>query len=175
MSQIVGPNRDEALIHRLVEQFRATRAGLAEPRDFDPVAEQARLNRLAERLSQAYGCPLAASKGPAQEGALFGGVRIPAEATRTRTKRTRVPLSLTVEVSNFGGLATYRPVYDWSTPWSPESPTPTHPDDRERIEEALTRLGYRVVPTHVLDTPYDGPNSDPNFRTTWYIRFFDIL
>jgi hypothetical protein len=121
-------------------------------------------------LSEAFGCPC--DSGLAQDSASFGSIRIPAEASRSRTKRTRILLPLTVSVSKFGGLATYGP----STPYGEVSYV--HPDDRERIEESLTGLGYLLVPGHILDTPYDGPNAwvfGPTTDATWFTRFFDYL
>lgn len=138
------------------------------PRDFDLAATQGRFDRLASRLSEAFGCPC--ESGLAQDSTCFGSITIPGVATRSRTKRTRIPLSLHVSVSNFGGLATYGP----ST--SSNQQPYVHPDDRRRIEKALTGLGYLIVPEHILDTPYDGPNGwafAPD--ATWFTRFFDYL
>lgn len=149
--------------------------GLEVPHDFDCAATQARFDRLVERLSEVYGLPLVGGAGPQQDAAYFRDIWIPAEATRTRTKRTRTQFPLRVVVSNFGGLATYRPFHDSSTP---EVPTPPlHPDDRNRIEEVLRDLEYRVVPDHVLETPYDGPNRGVfgDSDVTWFTRFFCFL
>ncbi|WP_433308144.1 hypothetical protein ACQP0U_16970 [Micromonospora sp. CA-269861] len=144
--------------------------GLEVPRDFDHAAAQGRFDRLAERLSGAFGCPC--DSGLAQDSACFGSVWIPAEASRSRTKRTRIPLSLTVSVSKFGGLATYGAS-------SPSGRHPhLHPDDRQRIEQALTGLGYLIVPERILATPYDGPNGwafGPTVDATWSTRFFSHL
>ncbi|WP_433288152.1 hypothetical protein [Micromonospora sp. CA-244673] len=144
--------------------------GLEVPRDFDHAATQGRFERLAERLSEAYGCPC--DSGLAQDSACFGSVWIPAEASRSHTKRTRIPLSLVVSVSKFGGVATYAAS-------SPSDQKPyLHPDDRQRIEEALAGLGYLIVPKHILATPYDGPNGwvfGPAADATWFTRFFDYL
>jgi hypothetical protein len=147
--------------------------GLEVPRDFDRAATQARFDRLAERLSEAYGCPLVGGAGPQQDAAFFGRIRIPAEVSCTRTKHSRTGVPLTVIVSNFGGLATYLPFHDSSTPPAP----PVHREDRKRIEEVLIRLGYRVVPGHVLATTYDGPNEwvFGSGDATWFVRFFDYL
>ncbi|HEX6682982.1 MAG TPA: hypothetical protein VF062_09320 [Candidatus Limnocylindrales bacterium] len=143
----------EALSSALSEQAaRGEGDGVEVPRNFDLDATRARFDRLAERLSEAFGGPC--EPGLAQDSACFGRIRIPAEATRTRTKRTRIPLPLSVDVSKFGGLATYGP-----------RPTPAgqvlriHPEDQRRIEPALIGLGYVVVPKQILDSPYDGPNA----------------
>ncbi|RAN94889.1 hypothetical protein GAR05_04655 [Micromonospora saelicesensis] len=144
--------------------------GLEVPRDFDHAAVQGRFDRLTERLNHAYGCPC--DSGLAQDSACFGRIWIPAEASRSRTKRTRIPLSLTVHVSKFGGLATYGAS-------SPGGHNPyLHPDDRQRIEQELTGLGYLIVPEQILATPYDGPNAwvfGPTGNETWATRFFDQL
>lgn len=150
-----------------------SRVGWEVPRDFDHAAIQARFDRLAERLSEAYEVPLVAGAGPAQDAACFGGISIPAEVTKTRTKRSRIRFPLRVIVSNFGGLAAYLAFHDASTPTAPTPPV--HPDDRERIEGALTGLGYLVVPEHILAARYDGPNSNPAVEMTWYTRFFGYL
>jgi hypothetical protein len=102
----------------------------------------------------------------------YGSIWIPAEASYSRTKRTRIPLPLCVSVSKFGGLATYGP----STPSGQRSYV--HPADRQRIEEALAGLGYVIVPEHVLATRYDGPNGwvfGPRTSATWFTRFFGFL
>ncbi|GAA2191106.1 hypothetical protein [Micromonospora lupini] len=140
------------------------------PRDFDPAPAQGRFARLAERLSETYGYPCDSEM--AQDSASLGSIWIPAEASRSRQKRTRIPLSLIVNVSKFGGLATYGAS-------SPSDQKPyVHPDDRQRIEYALSGLGYLVVPEHILATPYDGPNGwvfGPTADATWFTRFFDYL
>ncbi|SDZ43550.1 hypothetical protein SAMN05444365_11624 [Micromonospora pattaloongensis] len=147
---------------------RGEGGGLEVPRDFDHAAAQGRFDRLAERLSEAYGC--SCDSGLAQDSACFGSVWIPAEASRSHTKRTRIRLSLQVSVSNFGGLATYGPSsQNGHTPY-------LHPDDRQRIEQALVGLGYLIVPRHILATPYDGPNGwvfGTTADATWFTRFFD--
>jgi hypothetical protein len=160
----------EPLLAALSEQVARSRGGLEAPRDFDLAATQGRFDRLAERLSEAFGCPC--GSGLAQDSACFGSIWIPAEASHSRTKRTRIPLSLGVSVSNFGGLASYGP----STPLG-QVPY-VHPDDRHRIEEALAGLGYLIVPEQILATPYDGPNAwvfGPTDDATWFTRFFDYL
>ncbi|WP_433261923.1 hypothetical protein ACQPWR_21280 [Micromonospora vinacea] len=144
--------------------------GLEVPRDFDHAAAQGRFDRLAERLSETYGRPC--DSGLAQDSACFGSIWVPAEASRSRAKRTRTPLPLTVSVSKFGGLATY------GASSSSGHRSHLHPDDRQRIEQALTGLGYLVVPEHILATPYDGPNGwvfGPTVDETWFTRFFDHL
>jgi hypothetical protein len=101
-----------------------------------------------------------------------GGISIPAEATRSHTKRTRISLPLRVAVSKLGGLATYGPSNTGG-----QKPY-VHPDDRERIEKVLAGLGYLIVPEHVLATPYDGPNAWAFGETngaTWRTRFFEVL
>jgi hypothetical protein len=150
--------------------FLTPMPGVSLPRDFDLTAAKSRFDQLAERLGEDFG---ACGYGHA-EGACFGSIVIPAQATRTRAKRTRVPCALGVLVSSFGGLATYRPVN------TGDHVVPVHPDDRRRIEEALDGLGYQVMPRRVLDLPYDGPNGwifGPSTygRTdaTWFDRFFD--
>jgi hypothetical protein len=149
--------------------------GIEVPRDFDYAAAKGRFGRLVERLGETFGCPL--DYGHPQDSACFGGITIPAEATRTRAKRTREPSALEVLVSTFGGLATYRPLNDYGN-----QVVPVHPDDRQRIEDALDGLGYVIVPKAVLDTLYDGPNGwifgpSPYGKAdaTWFIRFFDYL
>ena len=149
--------------------------GVEVPRDFDQAAAESRFEQLVERVEEAYGVPCIHGYG--QDSACFGSIDIPADATRTRAKRTRTAFALLVMVSAFGNLATYRPV---GQVW--DQVVPVHPDDRRLIEEALDAVGYVIVPNDVLDLPYDGPNgwifgSSPYERTdaTWYSRFFDFL
>lgn len=149
--------------------------GLEVPRDFDYGAAKSRFDRLAARLSGAFGS--VCDHGQPQDSACFGSIWIPAEATRTRAKHTREPFAVEVLVSSFGGLATYRAL---NVTWG--QVVPVHQDDARRIEEALVGLGYLVVPMDVLDTRYDGPNgwvfgSSPYEKTdaTWFIRYFDYL
>ncbi|MBM0232010.1 hypothetical protein JNW91_09115 [Micromonospora sp. STR1_7] len=168
---MVGGSMPEPMPAALNERVaRGEGDGLEVPRDFDHAAVQGRFDRLAERLSETYGCPC--DPGLAQDSACFGSIWIPAEASRSHTKRTRIPLSLSVSVSKFGGLATYGPS-------GPSGHKPyVHPDDRQRIEQALAGLGYLIVPTHILATPYVGPNGwvfGPTANATWFTRFFDDL
>lgn len=149
--------------------------GLEVPRDFDYAATKSRFDQLAARLSEAFG--IACDHGQPQDSACFGSIWVPAEATRTRAKRTREPFAVEVLVSNFGGLATYRAL---NVGWG--QVVPVHSDDARCIEEALVGLGYLVVPMDVLDTRYDGPNgwvfgSSPYGKTdvTWLLRYFDYL
>jgi hypothetical protein len=157
----------------LIEQFApppGQGGGLEVPRNFDHAATQGRFDRLVERLSEAYGWPCTA--GRPQDSTCFGIIVIPAEATRTRAKRTRTPTSVAVLISNFGGLATYVPQT------RVDEVAPVHPEDRQRIEEALRGLGYLVVPERVLAAPYDGPNVwafGPTTNVTWFGRFFDHI
>ncbi|MBQ0977172.1 hypothetical protein ACLQ3A_12830 [Micromonospora zamorensis] len=168
MVEGVMPEPMRAALHERVA--RGDGDGLEVPRDFDHAAAQGRFERLAGRLGEAYGCTC--DSGLAQDSACFGSIWIPAEASRSRTKRTRIPLSLTVSVSKFGDLATYGA----SNP-SEHKPF-LHPDDRQRIEQALAGLGYLIVPEHILAAPYDGPNGwvfGPTVNATWSTRFFDHL
>lgn len=164
---------DESMLEPVLLALRQRNArgeSLEAPRDFDLAAIRARFDRLAERLSEIFGYPCESAL--TQDSACFGRIWIPADATRSRAKRTRIPLSLGVSVSSFGGLTTYGP----ST--SGGQKRYVHPDDRQRIEEALTGLGYLIVPQHILATPYDGPNGwafthEPD--ATWFTRFFEYL
>lgn len=143
-----------------------TVTGLELPHDFDLATNQTRFGLLAERLGELYDRPLRAGRGPGQDAARFGAMTIPADLTRTREPRTGARLALAVEVSSFGDLATHRALPDYRTP--------THPDDSGRIEAALIELDYLIVPTHILVTPYDGPNqwAFGDSQTNWYGRFF---
>ncbi len=141
---------------------------LERPTGFDHDAAQDRLDRLTTLLSEAFGHPC--DPGHAQDSACFGSVAVPGEATRTHQNRTRKHPYLQVSVSRFGRLATY-------ASRSRQHPAPAvHPDDRQRIEQAIADAGYVHVPDHVLYSPYDGPNTwalEPT--ATWYSRFFDYL
>ncbi|MCX5065476.1 hypothetical protein OOJ91_06240 [Micromonospora lupini] len=160
------PQSVRAASNERVEPFAGD--GLEVPRHFDLAATQGRFDRLAERLSEAYGCRC--DVWLAQDSACFGSIWIPSEVSRSRTKRTRIPLSLTVSVSNFGGLA----ACGSSAPWGHKPHL--HPDDRARIEEALDGLDYLLVPEHILSAPYDGPNGwvfGSTNDATWSVRFFE--
>jgi hypothetical protein len=149
--------------------------GLELPRDFDLAAAESRFGELVAWIEDAFGVPC--EHGHPQDSACFGSVRIPSEATRTRAKRTRTPFAVEVAVSAFGRLAAYRAVGEL---W--DQVVPVHPDDGQRIEEALDALGYVIVPMDVLATHYHGPNGwvfgpspyEPT-ETTWYTRFFGVL
>jgi hypothetical protein len=173
LRSVLADPMPESVLSALNEQrARRARGGcdLEVPRDFDLAATQRRFDLLAERVSEAYGCPC--DQGLMQDSAGFGSIGIPAEASRSRTKRTRIPLPLLVSVSKFGGLATYGP------PSTPSGQVPyVHPDDRQRIEDALAELGYLLVPEHILATPYDGPNgwAFDQASATWFTRFFDYI
>lgn len=144
-------------------------AGLEFPRDVDWPAIQQRYERLAARLSDVFGCPLAAGKGPYQDAALFGEIQIPPEFTKTRAKRTRIRFPVIVAVSNFGNLAACWP--------GGASPPPLHPEDLSRVVPVLDELGYLFVPAHVLEGRYDGPNQwvFSGRDETWLDRYFSVL
>jgi hypothetical protein len=145
------------------------------PRGFDRTAAESRFAELAAWIEDAFGVPC--EHGYNQDSACFGSVTIPPEATRTRAKRNRTPFAVEVAVSAFGRLAAYHAV---GQIW--DQAVPVHPDDGQRIEEALDALGYVNVPMDVLATHYDGPNGwifgqrpyEPT-DTTWYTRFFGLL
>ncbi|MEV0456221.1 hypothetical protein [Catellatospora methionotrophica] len=155
----------------LVRQEQADRHARGEgdltvPRGFDRAAAQARFDRLATLLGECFGEGCAVGSG---SDACFGSVMVPAGLTRTRTKRSRVPVELYVSVSSFGDLATY-------APGSSEDPAPVHAEDRRRIDSALAEAGYVTVPRQVLDARYDGPNTWAlGEASTWYVRFFDLI
>jgi hypothetical protein len=141
-------------------------AGWEFPRGFDIGATQARFDRLGTLLSEAFGVPLTGGRGPQPDAAYFGDIEIPASATLTRAKRTRAGCALTVRVSNFANLATYRPEDHCKI---------VHPDDDRRVGEALAAAGYAYIPRDILDSPYEGPNewAFPQ-GATWFERFFAL-
>ncbi|MFD0782938.1 hypothetical protein ACFQZ8_03210 [Micromonospora azadirachtae] len=167
---VVGSMPEPTLAALRQRVARGEGDGLEVPRNFDHAGTQRRFERLTGRLSEVFGCPC--DSALPQDSACFGSIRIPAEASRSHTKRTRIPLPLVVSVSAVGGLATYAAS-------SPSDQKPyLHPDDRRRIEQALAGLGYLVVPEHILAAPYDGPNGwvfGPGADATWFTRFFDHL
>ncbi|MET0134175.1 MAG: hypothetical protein ABW215_11345 [Kibdelosporangium sp.] len=141
--------------------------GWDNPLDFNRTAAQARFDRLAERLSETFARPFESSAGPKSDSAGFGDICIPAEFTRTRTKRTREPRYIRVSVSTYGYLATYGTVG--------HGRAPIHKDDTRRIEEAFEGLDYVIVPERVLALPYDGIHSPECCAMSWYDRFFGFL
>jgi hypothetical protein len=149
-------SRDEAELRAALRELDQPVAvgqwfGWEFPADFDIVAMQARFDRLADRFGEVFGCKVAAARGPQQDAAYFGALQV---------------ASLSVLVSNFGGLATYLPA----------DGARTHPEDEARVAEVLTGLGYRVVPQQILAHPYDGPNAEfcPH-GMTWHDRYFSHL
>jgi hypothetical protein len=159
---------------RMIQESRERRRARGDgdvdvPRGFDEPAAERRLAELAVRLTDAFGGECASWHH--QDSACHGGVTIPAEYSRCRTKRTRIALPVDVSVSRFGDLAAYGASAGWN-----EVPY-IHPDTADRIGEALAAAGYLLVPAHILALPYDGPNGwvFGDVETTWHTRFFDYL
>jgi hypothetical protein len=153
-------------------------ANLEYPQDFDRAAIQLRFEQLAALLSDAFGCPLAAGMGPCQDASCFGDIRIPPEFTVTRAKRSRIRFPVIVAVSNFGNLAACWAGQDAISPETLTSAAPpVHPEDRNRVEQALNELGYLFVPAEVLETRYDGPNQwvFGDRDESWLVRYFSSL
>ncbi|KUL32965.1 hypothetical protein ADL15_18255 [Actinoplanes awajinensis subsp. mycoplanecinus] len=77
-------------------------------------------------------------------------------------------------VSNFGDLTaclSYR-----TAPGYGRTP-PVDQDDYRRVERVSAELQLRLVPEHILDGLYQGPNQwvfGPS-AVTWFRRFFDYL
>ena len=156
---------------------RGQAAGLEFPRDFDRVATQQRFERLAARLSDVFGCPLVAGKGPYQDASLFGEISIPPEFTATRAKRSRARLPVIVSVSNFGNLASCRSEEALASPTRTSPAPPVHREDWNRVEGVLNKLQYQLVPTEFLESTYDGPNRwvFGDREDTWFVRYFSYL
>jgi hypothetical protein len=150
--------------------------GLEFPSDFDRATTQARFDQLVEKLSEAFGYPLLGGRGPQQDAAHFGVIRIPAEVTRTVDHRSGARFPLAVILSNFGALTTCLPYRAGPTPDAGRTP-PVHQEDHRRVEQVSAELQLRFVPDHILGLPYDGPNqwvAGPT-KATWFWRFFSYL
>lgn len=151
-------------------------AGLYFPSNFDRAATQNRFDQLVKGVSKIFGCPLVGGHGPQQDAARFGRIRIPAEVTRTYDQRSGARLPLAVILSNFGALITCLPYRIGPVPDANQTP-PVHQEDYSRIEQVSAELQLRLVPQHILEAPYDGPNQwvfGPT-EETWLRRFFDYL
>ncbi|WP_433797892.1 hypothetical protein [Actinoplanes sp. CA-252034] len=172
-----GEERWLSVLRALDEPGRLGSAvGLEFPSGFDRAAMQTRFDQLAEGLSEAFGCRLLGGQGPQQDAARFGVIRIPAEVTRTYDQRSGTCLPLAVILSNFGALTACRPYRVGPAPDADRTP-PVHQADYRRIEQVSAELQLRLVPQHVLDAPYEGPNQwvfGPA-EATWFWRFFDYL
>ena len=146
------------------------------PDGFDLKETQVRFGVLAQRLSDIYGTRLTEPAGPVQDASLFGIITIPDSTSSTCNRATGFKFGIDVLVSSFGGLATVR-VSRSAKEGEPYILPPMHPDDRGRIDEVLTELGYRVVPDEVLGLPYAGPNAwvFGSRTATWNTRFFSWL
>jgi hypothetical protein len=151
-------------------------AGLYFPSDFDRTATQTRFDQLVEGLSGAFDCPLLGGQGPQEDAARFGEIRIPAEATRTYDQRSGARFPLAVFLSNFGALTTCLPYRVGPAPDAGRTP-PVHQEDYRRIEQVSAELQLRLVPEHILDAPYEGPNKwvSGSAEETWFWRFFGYL
>lgn len=151
-------------------------AGLEFPDDFDRAATQRRFDQLVQGLSEIFGCPLAGGPGPVPDAARFGLIRIPAAVTRTVDPRSGAPLPLAVVLSNFGALTACWPQRSGPAPAGDRSP-PVDRQDLGRIAQVSAALHLRLVPEHILDEPYDGPNQwvFGDDVATWSRRFFDYL
>ncbi|MBL1083340.1 hypothetical protein JK359_15315 [Streptomyces actinomycinicus] len=152
------------------------------PDGFDHAAAGARAVRLQERLGRDFGQPC--SLDAVQDASCYFRVSIPRQATEA-------DVHIAVRLSNYGDLAAV------TTP-RPDS----HEDldqavaegalsgrDRRRVEDALSDLGYVLVPLRLLHRLYDGvtwlADDVPGAvvagypphqgRATWWTRFFEYL
>jgi hypothetical protein len=124
---------------------------------------------LRGRLEGDFKCVCREFRG-VQDASFEGDITIPEGVTATGR-------ALGIRLSNFGGLAVIT-AHDVPTGWTDwDLADRVHPDDRVRIDAALSDLGYTLVPLQPLRRPYDGVlGPDPFVRgTTWWIRFFDWL
>lgn len=139
------------------------------PPDYDHRRTRARFEQLVQRLNADFDCQSRVDRD-VQDASLHGRIDIP--ATGATTGRP-----LVVNISNFGDLAVLS--VDNPGVWTDaEAAALLHPDDAQRVQIALTGLGYTVIPEEPLWEPYDGICDPAVFgpsEPTWWIRYFDYL
>ncbi|MFE1383374.1 hypothetical protein ACFW6S_30940 [Streptomyces sp. NPDC058740] len=104
-----------------------------------------------------------------QDSSEYGRVVVPAEATVCGTR-------IVVCVSKFGSLAFVCADNPGAFLGTDDAQAEGELDaaDLARVREALTDLGYALVPEELLACDYAGPSRLPSFvaRPTWWSRFF---
>jgi hypothetical protein len=126
-----------------------------------------RFDLLAAALNAAFACQCFVDRH-VEDASHHGHIDIPADACIAGEH-------LTVVVSNFGNLAVVA-VGNPGEYSEEESKLLIDPADEARIQQALTGLGYVVLPEHPLWTRYDGNLQflrDQN--GSWWDRFFSYL
>jgi hypothetical protein len=140
------------------------------PRSYDRRAVAERFARLTARLEADFGAPTV-SEQDVQDSSEYGRVPVPAEATRCGTR-------IVVCVSKFGSLAMICAENPGAFLGTSDALAEgaLDPADLATVHQALTDLGYTVMPEELLESDYDGPSRLGWHvqRPTWSERFFGI-
>ncbi|WP_214103409.1 hypothetical protein [Acrocarpospora catenulata] len=139
------------------------------PRGYNRREAAVLLQRLVARLEDGFAtlCP---TEQDTQDSSEYGRVVIPAEATVCGTR-------IVVSLSKFGSLALVSADNPGAFLGVEEAQAEGELDagDLAKAVQALTELGYVVVPEELLTSRYDGPSPlrwDGQWQPSWWDRFF---
>lgn len=142
------------------------------PRTYDRGAAAERFARLTARLEADFAASTTSNQD-GQDSSEYGRVIVPAEATTGRSTR------IVVCVSKFGSLAVICAENPGAFFGTGDALAEGALDsaDLAKVDQALTELGYTVVPEELLESDYDGPSRLPSHvhRPSWSARFFGIF
>lgn len=152
------------LLHRLDDAER-----VESPAGFNRQRAAAAFDHLTEQLHALFATQCETDRD-IEDSTEYGRVVVPAEATACGTQ-------LVVQVSKFSPLSmiaaenpgAYFGIQDARAAGN------VHLTDVEKLEQALTDLGYVVIPEEVLGNSYDGRlhlSSFSTTRPTWWDRYF---
>jgi hypothetical protein len=175
MSQTFKEDRDQQMRNLL--QSADQKPGpdhLEFPDDFDHPRAKSLLAELESRLEAEFSHPCTGDRC-VQDASFHALVVIPAEATGAG-------VHIAIRLSNYADFAVItvdRPRAYTSLDDAVARGDLTE-EDRHRVENTLSRLGFVLVPERLLHLPYDGVTDLGDFRNedypaTWWTRFFDYI
>ncbi|MEU6051112.1 hypothetical protein ABZ829_11815 [Streptomyces xanthochromogenes] len=141
---------------------------LEQPQHYDRAVTGLAFSGLIRRLEADFGAPCD-SERDTQDSSEYGRIRVPADATICGTR-------IVVCVSKFGSLAEVCADNPGAFLGTDEARAEgaLDPADLAAVEQALTELGYVIVPEELLESDYEGLSAlkDLAARPTWRTRFF---
>ncbi|MEQ8473872.1 MAG: hypothetical protein RIC35_21930 [Marinoscillum sp.] len=133
------------------------------PSNFDYDKLRTQVTKLVNELEKTFDLSFVLDD-QVQDASFFADIRIPHELVNN----PRTDLEYSLRISNFGNLSTINFQDEYS-----EATT-------NKFIEAFKRTGFSYVNADELDNDYDGTfkqfrNSQGEYSSTWYIRYFDYI